>query len=98
MSTASGGPGRRGEGDYADKDVPGGDVEPGEGQYTDQETPREARGEEPDLRGPDDDGAYTDRDVAGEHRAAPREGSYVQKDTPSTPSTPTDDAGENEHG
>jgi hypothetical protein len=99
MSTGSGRGAGAGGGDYPDRDLPGGDVDAGEGEYTDQETPGEARGDEPDLRGPDDDGAYTDRDVVGGHRVEPAQGSYTQKDTTSaTSSAPTDDAGENEHG
>lgn len=83
-------------GDYPDKDLPEGDVETGEGSYTDQETPAEKRGEEPDLRGPDDRGEYTDSDVVPQHRPSPPHGGYTSKDTNKTSST--DEVEENPHG
>lgn len=100
MSTSGRDPRRQGEGDYPDRDMPAGDVEPTpEGSYTDQETPREARGEDPDLRGPEDDGEYTDRDVVQEHRAPPAPGGgYTSKDSGTSGDAPTNDAGEHGHG
>jgi len=92
--TSTPGPGP-GTGDYPDRDLSEGDVEPVEGAYTDQETPPEQRGEEPDLRGPDDYGEYTDSDVVAERRPPPPEGGYTSKDNDSSG---TDQAEENRHG
>ena len=79
QSTSSTGDGERGA-DYADKDLPGGAVDPGPGAYTNQQTPGEARGEDPDLRGHDDAGEYTDSDHVNEGRPAPVQGGYTSTD------------------
>ena len=99
MSTTAGDNGA----DYADKDLPGGDVDPGEGTYTDQETPQEERGEEPDPRGPGDRGGFTDSDHVAEHRARPAAGGYTSKDTSKgtskdTGTDPSNEVEENPHG
>jgi hypothetical protein len=82
-------------GDYPDKDLPEGDVESGEGSYTDQETPEEKRGEEPDLRGPDDRGEYTDSDPVPGHRPDAPQGGYTSKDNDRRG---TDEVEEHPHG
>jgi hypothetical protein len=82
-------------GDYPDRDLPEGDVEVPEGSFTDQETVAEKRGEDIDVRGPDDRGEYTDRDEADAHRAGPAQGGYTSTDTGhSTQHDHTRDAGE----
>jgi hypothetical protein len=83
-------------GDYPDSDL--GDVEAGEGTYTDQETPEEKRGEEPDLRGPEDRGEYTDSDVVPQHRPTPPRGGYTSTDTGTHTSTSNDEVEEHPHG
>ena len=99
----------RGEGgaDYADRDLPEGNVDPGQGTYTNQETPVEARGEEPDLRGPGDTGQYTDTDtdadsdsdtdVVSARRAEPAQGGYTNSQTPND-TTDHHTLGEDQHG
>ncbi len=82
-------------GDYADRDLPEGDVEVPEGSYTDQETVAEKRGEVPDVRGPDDRGEYTDRDETDPHRPGPAQRGYTSTDTDhDTDQHTTRDAGE----
>ena len=84
-----------GTGDYPDSDL--GDVEAGEGTYTDQETSAEKRGEDRDVRGPDDRGEYTDSAHVNEHRPEPATGGYTRTDR--TNDRPDfDEAGENRHG
>jgi hypothetical protein len=86
-----------GPGDYPDRDLPEGDVEVPEGSYTDQETVAEKRGEEPDVRGPDDRGEYTDRDETDPHRPGPAQRGYTSTDTDQDKGNPTTGDGREEH-
>ena len=60
-------------GEYQDKDIPDATTAQ-EGAYTGSEVPTVGDGVT------DDDGEYTDTDVASEHRPEPAEGGYTDTD------------------